>query len=87
MSDRTLVPRANYIIAVQSSGMQVDPLLGFLVTHTGHFSSGGSVECCALALEFPIRGLVGQECEHRSLRTQARVWLQGEDKVRPFIRS
>ena len=84
------MPRADSIIAVQSNGMQVDPLLGIFKCPIGQcFSSGGQAEgrAVAVALEYPIRGLVAQEFEGGILRTQARVWFQGEDKPGPHFRS
>ena len=68
------MPRADYIVVVHSSGVQVDPPWVFLGSHKGQkFSSGGQAECFVVAPEFPVWRGVGQECEDGSLRTPGKV--------------
>ena len=68
-----------YISGVQPNGVQVDPHWGILGRPRGqYYSSGEQAECCIVVLDCQSGGLVGQESEDRSLRTQARPRFLGE---------
>ena len=70
----------------------VDPLLGVLGSPMWQcFSSGGQAECCIVVLFCQTGGLMSQQSEDRSLRTQARPRFLGYDMAvtiyRPESRS
>ena len=63
--------RVAYEIGLLSRPLQVEPHLGFFgLFHGALFLSVGLAECCVVAPESQSGGLVGQECEDRSLKTQ-----------------
>ena len=87
VSEGALVPRAAYIIGVQSSGVQVVPHLESLTAPEGKVSLLLGRQSAALWLRYSESGgLVGQECEDGSLRTEVRVRFQGEGRGGLFCR-
>ena len=79
VSDRALVPSLDCIIGVKLSGMQVDPHLAFLGSPRGNvFLLEGRKSAALWRRNSHTGGLVGQNCEEGSVRTQARLrfWVK-----------
>ena len=85
MSDRALVHRVAYDIVVPSRAVQVDPHVGFLGRPIGHYFFLVGRQKAALWLQnSQSGGLVGQECEDGSLKTEARVRFRAEAMAVPM---
>ena len=79
VSERASVSWSAYVFGLQPWSVQVDPHLGLLGSPRGQcFSSGGQSECCVVVLDCQTGGLVVQESDNKSLRTQARLRFLGE---------
>ena len=87
MSDRAIVFRSAYTIGVLSRDEQVDPHLRILGSPTGqHFFLVGRQRAALWFLNSQSGGLVCQECEEGSLKTQARLRFGADGTAGPLTR-